>query len=123
MTTGQLKLEARLYCVDEVAFGPDEAALLEAIEREGSIAAAGRALAMSYRRAWMLVDAMNRCWDEPLVAMAPGGSRQQGARVTDRGRLVLAQFRRLEAVLAAAADRPVHSMSRHLLAGPREPNP
>jgi molybdate transport system regulatory protein len=123
MPSGPLRLEARLHCADEVAFGPSEAALLEAIEREGSISAAARALAMPYRRAWMLVDVMNRCWDEPLVLMAPGGSRRKGARLTDRGRLVLAQFRRLEAVLAAAADRPVHSMSRHLLASPREPDP
>jgi molybdate transport system regulatory protein len=62
-----LKLKIQLYCGDEIAMGPGKADLLEAIAREGSISGAGRAMDMSYRRAWLLVDAMNRCWKAPLV--------------------------------------------------------
>ncbi len=62
MLVGPLKLKAQIYCGDEIAMGPGKADLLEAIEREGSISKAGQAMGMSYRRTWLLVDAMNRCW-------------------------------------------------------------
>ena len=58
--TGPLKIKLQLFCGDEIAMGPGKADLLEAIAREGSISGAGRALGMSYRRTWMLVDVMNR---------------------------------------------------------------
>ena len=64
--TGPLKIKLQLFCGDEIAMGPGKADLLEAIAREGSISGAGRALGMSYRRTWMLVDVMNRCWRQPL---------------------------------------------------------
>ena len=70
---GALKLKAQLLCGVEGAMGPGKADLLEAIDRTGSISAAGRALGMSYRRCWLLVDAMNRCWHEKLVETAAGG--------------------------------------------------
>lgn len=97
----KLKLHARIYCGDEIAMGPGKADLLEAIDREGSISAAGRAMGMSYRRAWLLVDAMNRCWQAPLVETVAGGGRERGARVTETGRLVLAQFRGLQGLMGA----------------------
>ncbi len=65
-----LKLKAQVLCGEELAMGPGKADLLDAIDREGSISAAGRAMGMSYRRTWMLVDTMNRCWAEPLVVAA-----------------------------------------------------
>lgn len=83
--------------------GPGKAALLEAIDREGSISGAGRALGMSYRRTWLLVDSMNRCWTDRLVDTTPGGGREKGARLTDCGREVLAAWRALETDLLAAA--------------------
>ena len=90
-----IKIKVQLFCGDEIAMGPGKAELLTAIEREGSISAAGRALGMSYRRAWLLVDAMNRCWCEPLVATTPGGTAKGGARLTELGREVLARYRAL----------------------------
>jgi len=98
-----LKLRARLYCGNEIAMGPGKADLLDAIDSQGSISGAGRALGMSYRRTWMLVDTMNRCWTTPLVETAAGGSRGGGARLTDLGREVLVQFRALEARMTEAA--------------------
>jgi molybdate transport system regulatory protein len=60
--TARLKISIRILCGEEIAMGPGKADLLEAIAAQGSISAAGRAMGMSYRRAWLLVDAMNRCW-------------------------------------------------------------
>jgi molybdate transport system regulatory protein len=62
----RLKISVRVMCGDEIAMGPGKADLLEAIDATGSISAAGRKMDMSYRRAWLLVDAMNRCWAQPL---------------------------------------------------------
>lgn len=90
-----LKVKLQLYCGEEIAMGPGKADLLAAIEHEGSISGAARALGMSYRRAWLLVDAMNRCWHEPLVATAPGGAAKGGAQVTPLGMAVLRAYRRL----------------------------
>jgi molybdate transport system regulatory protein len=99
-----LKVKVQLYCGEEIAMGPGKADLLEAIAREGSISGAGRALGMSYRRAWLLVDTMNRCWAEPLVATTPGGAVKGGARVTPFGRDVLARYRSLVAAAAGARE-------------------
>ena len=77
----RLKLKLQVYCGDEIAMGPGKAALLRAIQRTGSISAAGRELGMSYRRAWLLVDTMNRCFAAPLVKAQSGS----GARVTAAG--------------------------------------
>jgi molybdate transport system regulatory protein len=84
-------------CGEDIAMGPGKADLLDAIERSGSISAAARAMGMSYRRAWMLVDAMNRCFAEPLVETHPGGGQQAGARVTAKGREVREAYRALVA--------------------------
>ena len=91
----RLKLKLQLYCGDEIAMGPGKADLLEAIAREGSISAAGRAMGMSYRRAWLLVDAMNRCFTKPLVETHPGGGKQAGAKLTQEGEVALAAYRAL----------------------------
>src|SRR6186713_3015302 len=93
----RLKLKLQLYCGDEIAMGPGKADLLEAIAREGSISAAGRAMGMSYRRAWLLVDAMNRCFTMPLVETHPGGGKLAGARLTDEGEAALGAYRTLSA--------------------------
>lgn len=84
------------------AFGPGKAMLLEAIGRTGSISAGAREMGMSYRRAWMLVDEMNRCFLEPLVETATGGPGGGGARVTDFGGDVLRRYRELEQKAAEA---------------------
>src|ERR1700675_3820704 len=66
--------------------GPGKVDLLEAIERKGSISAASREMGMSYRRAWLLVDALNTMFGKPLVVAAPGGAHGGGAQVTKLGR-------------------------------------
>lgn len=101
---GSLKLKAQLFCGEDIAMGPGKADLLEAIAARGSISAAGRVLGMSYRRSWLLVDEMNRCWREPLVEAAAGGARGGGARVTRLGAEVLGHYRDLERQMSQATD-------------------
>jgi len=60
-------------------------------------------MGISYRRAWLLVDTMNRCWNEPLVATVPGSAHGGGARITDFGKVVLAHFRGLQRSLSDAS--------------------
>ncbi|MEO6093781.1 MAG: LysR family transcriptional regulator [Novosphingobium sp.] len=104
MRVGALKLKLQLVCGDTYAIGPGKADVLAAIEREGSISAAGRALGMSYRRIWLLVDEMNRCFHDRLVDTIAGGSRDRGAHLTDTGHAALAAFRNLEAQSATIAN-------------------
>lgn len=109
MRVGPLRLKLQLICGDRFAMGPGKADLLDAIDREGSISAAGRALGMSYRRAWLLVDEMNRCFAERLVETLSGGGRERGARLTAEGRAVLAAYRTLLAEAAKAANSPAYA--------------
>ena len=118
--TGPLRLKIMLYCGDVTAMGPGKAELLEAIDRQGSISAAGRVLGMSYRRAWTLVDIMNRCWTEQVVETAVGGGPRGGAKLTPFGRRLVNAYRELDArLMAAAADGPFHDFEQDLLARPR----
>ncbi|MES2493880.1 MAG: ModE family transcriptional regulator [Pseudomonadota bacterium] len=82
--------------------GPGKADLLEAIRDNGSISAAGRRLRMSYRRAWLLVNAMNRCWAGPLVATSPGAAPGSGARLTPLGATVLLHYRAIQSTASSA---------------------
>ena len=83
--------------------------------------AAGRALDMSYRRAWLLVDTMNRCWNEPLVATSPGSAHGGGARVTPLGEQVLSRYRALEAGLRGASESAdLKTLTAALRTAPKE---
>lgn len=115
----RLKLKLQLYCGDEIAMGPGKADLLEAIVRTGSISAAGRALGMSYRRAWMLVDTMNRCFTAPLVETHPGGGKGAGAKLTAAGETALAAYRALSAQVERGAAGAHHdALERAIRAAP-----
>ena len=97
----RLDIKLRLWNDDEIAMGPGKADLLDAIAATGSISAAARSMNMSYRRAWLLVDAMNRCFKAPLVRSAVGGQQGGGAQLTDTGSAVLRQFRSVQARASA----------------------
>ena len=99
-----IELKPRVIVAEERAIGPGKADLLEWIEKTGSISAAAKKMKMSYRRAWTLVDTMNRCWRTPLVETSAGGRRGGGARLSGLGRDVLRHFRELERRIAEAAD-------------------
>ncbi|MFC0204805.1 winged helix-turn-helix domain-containing protein [Novosphingobium soli] len=116
----RLKIKIQIHCEDEIAIGPGKADLLEAIRRHGSISAAGRAMDMSYRRAWLLVDTMNRCWDGPLVQTSPGRSATSGARLTELGEQVLAHYRTLQDdIVRAAHGADYDALAKRLRSVPR----
>ncbi|MDG4647369.1 LysR family transcriptional regulator [Roseibacterium sp. SDUM158017] len=84
--------------------GPGKAELLERIGRTGSIAAAGREMGMSYKRAWQLVETLNAMFRDPVVESTRGGARGGGARVTPTGEAVLDAYRALEAETRRAGE-------------------
>jgi len=94
--------------------GPGKADLLDAINEKGSISAAAKLMGMSYRRAWELVDTMNRCFDEPLVKAAQGGSHGGGAQVTEFGFAVLKLYRDLIKKTELATEHELAQLSSHL---------
>lgn len=96
------------------AIGPGKADLLEAIEHSGSISAGARRLGMSYKRAWDLVDTMNRSFRQPLVATAAGGSHGGGAEVTEFGHDVLRRYREIEAKAANAVNSDIEALAAML---------
>jgi len=90
------RVSLRLGFPGDLALGPGKIRLLELIAETGSISAAGRAMRMSYRRAWMLVDELNRMFREPLVAAKPGGVHGGGAHLTSAGGDVVRRYRAIE---------------------------
>jgi molybdate transport system regulatory protein len=95
-----------------VAIGPGKADLLAAISRTGSISAAAREMRMSYRRAWLLVDAMNLAFRRPLVETLTGGEGGGGARVTVMGEEVLRRYRVMESRAARSVAPELKRLSR-----------
>ncbi|AOB33626.1 ModE family transcriptional regulator [Bordetella sp. H567] len=80
-----------------LAIGPGKVALLEAIAEHGSISAAARSLGMSYRRAWLLVDELNRALSAPATESGPGGASGGGSTLTPVGKRIVALYRGIEA--------------------------
>jgi molybdate transport system regulatory protein len=99
-----MRLTLRIDIDDKRQFGPGKARLLELIAEHGSITAAGRAMGMSYRRAWLLIDDLNTMFAAKLVEAKPGGAGGGGATLTDLGRDVLGAYRRIETHATAAPD-------------------
>ena len=94
--------QARILIGAATALGPGKVRLLEAIAETGSISGAARAMRMSYRRAWMLVDAMNQSFRGDLVVTLTGGKGGGGARITDLGLNVLKRYHKMEAKAQAS---------------------
>ena len=110
----------RVLLGQAIAIGPGKADLLAAIEREGSITRAAKAMGMSYRRAWLLVETMNACFTAPLVAASRGGSGGGGSGLTDLGRDVLTRYRALEEKAAAAIAEDLEAFAPLLAQVPRK---
>jgi molybdate transport system regulatory protein len=109
-------LSIRIDFDDEGRLGPGKVALLEGIAREGSISAAGRAMNMSYKRAWELVADINQSFAEPLVAAQTGGKAGGGAALTRRGEELVHHYRAIERkALSATAShlKALQAISRN----------
>ena len=114
--SGNAEMRARLRIVlaQDIAVGPGKADLLEGVRDTGSIAAAGRRMGMSYKRAWYLVETMNRCFLSPLVEATKGGAGGGGARLSPLGEEVLARYRHMEALTHAAITDDLEALRRVL---------
>ncbi|GAB0118496.1 winged helix-turn-helix domain-containing protein [Acidisoma sp. 7E03] len=104
------ELRLRILLDPDGHIGPGKVELLEGISRLGSISAAGRTMGMSYRRAWELVEEMNRIFGRAVVETQAGGRQGGGARLTDLGTLIVTQFRTAEAAARAAIASEVAAL-------------
>src|SRR5437879_5207950 len=119
MATARLTLRVDLS--EERAIGPGKIRLLEAIRDTGSITRAGIALGMSYRRAWLLVDDMNNCFREPVVAAQAGGSHGGGAGLTPFGTRLIDRYRAIEAEAHAATASQLGELEAACRGAPETP--
>lgn len=103
-------LRIRIVFGDEEMIGPGKAELLERIDRSGSIAAAGRQMNMSYKRAWQLIGTLNAMFRAPLVDSSRGGPGGGGAVLTEAGRTVLSLYRAFEQDAAEAGAKRVEAL-------------
>ena len=112
-------LHLRVTLGSGFSLGPGKADLLEGIRETGSIAAAGRRMKMSYKRAWTLVEAMNAAFEAPLVETSRGGQARGGAALTPTGERVLHAYTRMRQRAGEAVADEVAAL-RQLLVGPSD---
>lgn len=116
--TDKTSLHLRIDFGDERSIGPGKIRLLELIIETGSISAAGRALAMSYRQAWLLADELNRMFREPVVIAQTGGGGGGGTVVTETGREIVRLYREMERRAHGASSPGIRALSRRLAPAP-----
>jgi molybdate transport system regulatory protein len=107
-------LKIRINHEGNTALGPGKIELLQMIEQHGSISAAAKQMQMSYRRAWELVDMMNRCFDQAVVLGSIGGSHGGGAQVTEFGKSLIEAYQQILQKSAQAASDELSLITRHL---------
>jgi len=107
----------RIFCGDDIAFGPGKAELLTLLGETGSINQAAKRMGMSYMKAWQMICTMNRTYSQPLVSTGRGGAGGGGSELTEFGREVLALYREMEAASRTAVEEPWQRMQRLLMRG------
>ena len=110
--SAHLNLKLRIYNDAEIAFGPGKAELLLAIHTTGSISKAAKQMNMSYRRAWQLVDTMNRNFISPLVTTQTGGSHGGGAQVTAFGLEVVEKYQQMQTIAKQSVESEMVDFSK-----------
>ncbi len=106
----------------EIAIGPGKAELLEAIAATGSITAAAKSLGMSYRRAWLLIDTMNRCFRTRVVETEAGGNRGGGTQLSALGSEVVRRYRNIETRAGKAGAAEIAALTRLLATASKTKN-
>jgi len=97
---------------DTIALGPGKVALLEAVREHGSISAAARSLNMSYRRAWLLMDELNRSLASPATVSGHGGPSGGGSALTPVGEEIVRLYRDIEMRAAAACAPEIDALKK-----------
>lgn len=108
------RLTIRIDFPGQRRVGPGKVRLLELIDETGSISAAGRAMGMSYRRAWLLVESLNTSFRRPVVGTRSGGRHGGGAHLTPFGRELIARYRTMEREVVAAVEEQVGAIEAAL---------
>ena len=113
MATGArtIRVFLRLDIDGADSIGPGKIRLLENVRDLGSISAAARAMKMSYRRAWLLIESLNGAFKSPVVVSAAGGKRGGGAVLTPAGARLVARYRGLERAAAKAGVRELRAVA------------
>jgi molybdate transport system regulatory protein len=104
----------RVLSARNPAMGPGKARLVGLIAETGSISAAAKRMGMSYRRAWQLVEALNKSFNEPVVVTAVGGKRGGGAVVTQFGKRLVEAYHGMEAKASAAIAADLEAYAGYL---------
>jgi molybdate transport system regulatory protein len=106
------RLTVRIDFEGSESFGPGKARLLELIEAHGSIRSAAAAMNMSYRHAWLLLQAVEDTFGAPVISTATGGAKGGGAKLTELGRTLVARYRLIESQAAKATAGELSELSR-----------
>jgi molybdate transport system regulatory protein len=106
------RLSIRIDFDGAEAFGPGKVRLLELIEEQGSIRGAAAAMSMSYRHAWLLLQAVEDTFGAPVITTATGGAKGGGAKLTELGKTVIARYRAIEASAAQAAASDLGELTK-----------
>lgn len=107
-------LRLRVYVKPDVLVGPGRAELLEGIRDTGSIAAAGRRMGMSYKRAWSLIETMNTEFGADVVSGAKGGAHGGGSMLTQLGEEIVRRYRSMEKATEAAIRADLNALTRKI---------
>ena len=110
------ELSIRIDFAPGLRLGPGKIALLEQIAALGSISAGGRALDMSYKRAWDLVDELNGMFDKPVIVSKTGGKKGGGAALTPLGLMLISRYRAIEQAAAQAAQAHMAALNAEVAA-------
>ncbi|SAL60288.1 ModE family transcriptional regulator [Caballeronia arvi] len=110
----QVRFRMRVTKGETIAIGPGKISLLEAVRKHGSISAAARSLDMSYRRAWLLIDELNRSLESPATISEQGGPSGGGCVLTPVGESIIRLYREVEAQAQAACATQIESLTKLL---------
>jgi molybdate transport system regulatory protein len=111
------RLSIRIDFEGSESFGPGKVRLLELIDAHGSIRSAASAMNMSYRHAWLLLQAVEDTFGAPVISTATGGAKGGGAKLTELGRTLVARYRMIEAQAAKATAGELSEFTRTTAGG------
>lgn len=106
----EVRFRMRVMLGDIIALGPGKVSLLEAVREHGSISAAARSMNMSYRRAWLLMDELNRALASPATVSEHGGQSGGGSVLTPVGEEIIRLYRSIEAHAATACAPEIKAL-------------
>jgi molybdate transport system regulatory protein len=109
---GMAHLRLTIVLESGARIGSGKAALLESVHSTGSISAAARSMGMDYKRAWLLIDSLNRAFVTPAIERSTGGAGGGGAVLTPFGKDLLERYRRLEAAASSLAKADLKALER-----------